>query len=592
VDQQLILNRYRPLGELGKGGFGTVTLAWDTRMQRRVAIKRLPLPRDVRGTLDLHPPGLAEARTAALLNHPAIVTVYDFETDPDEAFIIMEFVDGASLQELLDDVGGPLTLDEAAAIVEGVASALQFAHENGVLHLDIKPANVLVSRDGRVKVTDFGMAALSSASGHQGAFGGTISYMPLEQLEGLDVMEASDEWSLATLAFECLTGVNPFDANDVPSAIALITAPDPPTASSYQTTLPGAIDDVLFAGTGPHLDERYPDVAHFAAAVEPHLGDAGAGRASLAELVAAYAEEEPLSDEPGWENVGLWDRLQGSAGTVAVRTIAAVESAWLAWAGLAWAGLQTLPLFVVVALVAVVGALAPSLGTGLGLVAFAVGLFVQRLWVLAALFSVGAAVWWWFVARRSAGAAVLPLSAPMLAAAQVPYLMPLLAGFALPPAAAAAAGLCGGALAFLAAAASGVLAPFRTIDIRLLADPDRALSHASAVGTAFANPATWIALLGWAGAAAVMSVFCRRASRLSAVLGAVAGSIVLAAFYELARLAGGAIGVRAADNRWTATPFIVSLVVSLILVVLVAALGAPVRAEHEDLVQPLYEDDE
>ena len=164
VEQQLILDRYRPLEELGEGGFATVTLAWDTRMQRRVAIKRLALPRDWTGNVLHHPPGLAEARTAALLNHPAIVTVYDFETDADEAFLIMEHVDGASLERVLDDVGGALTLDEAAAVIDAVSSALSFAHDNGVLHLDIKPANVLVTRDGRVKVADFGMAALSSAS--------------------------------------------------------------------------------------------------------------------------------------------------------------------------------------------------------------------------------------------------------------------------------------------------------------------------------------------------------------------------------------------------------------------------------------------
>ncbi len=178
----LILDRYRPLAELGEGGFGTVTLAWDTRMQRRVAIKRLPLPLDSRGRPH-QPPGLAEARTAAMLNHPAIVTVFDFDTDADEAFLVMEHVDGANLADLIDD-GGPLTLDEVAAVVEAVSHALAFAHDNGVLHLDIKPENVLVTRDGRVKVADFGIAELSSLSGHGAAWGGTPGYMPLEQLRG------------------------------------------------------------------------------------------------------------------------------------------------------------------------------------------------------------------------------------------------------------------------------------------------------------------------------------------------------------------------------------------------------------------------
>ena len=166
VEQQLILDRYRPLAELGEGGYGVVVLAWDTRMQRRVAIKRLPLPLDARGAVLHNPPGLAEARTAAMLNHPAIATVYDFATDSDEAFLIMEFVDGCSLEALLGRIRGPLDADESAAVVGAVADALEFAHDNGVLHLDVKPGNVLVARDGRIKVADFGMAELSSATGH------------------------------------------------------------------------------------------------------------------------------------------------------------------------------------------------------------------------------------------------------------------------------------------------------------------------------------------------------------------------------------------------------------------------------------------
>ena len=157
METQLILDRYRPLEELGEGGYGSVVSAWDTRMQRRVAIKRLPLPLDPTGR-PLKRAGLAEARTGAMLNHPAIVTVYDFDTDEDEAFLIMELIDGASLEEILAELAGPLNLDEAAAVLGPVFDAVEFAHANGVLHLDLKPANVLVDRDGRVKVADFGVS--------------------------------------------------------------------------------------------------------------------------------------------------------------------------------------------------------------------------------------------------------------------------------------------------------------------------------------------------------------------------------------------------------------------------------------------------
>ncbi|HSQ21917.1 MAG TPA: protein kinase, partial [Coriobacteriia bacterium] len=138
MDQPLILDRYRPLAELGAGGHGTVTLAYDTKMARRVAIKRLQIPTaDTARTRTRT--GLAEARTAALLNHPGIVTVHEWESDGGEAFIVMEFLDGLSVADLLDETGQPLDEDCAAAVLSTVVAAVSFAHANGVLHLDLKP---------------------------------------------------------------------------------------------------------------------------------------------------------------------------------------------------------------------------------------------------------------------------------------------------------------------------------------------------------------------------------------------------------------------------------------------------------------------
>ncbi len=292
MEQQLILDRYRPLEELGEGGYGTVVLAWDTRMQRRVAIKRMTLPLDHDGEPVHNPPGLAEARTAAMLNHPAIVTVYDFETDGDEAFIIMEHIDGASLEKVLDDLGEPLDLDETAAVFSAVADALDFAHDNGVLHLDIKPANILINRDGRVKVADFGMAAISTVMGHGASVGGTIGYMPLEQLEGMRVSEATDEWAFAALTYECLTAENPFDDDTLEAAIVRLETLDTPLPSELEPSLPRAIDDVLLAALGLRPADRYRSVVAFADALEPHLGDARLGRESLAELVESHTADD------------------------------------------------------------------------------------------------------------------------------------------------------------------------------------------------------------------------------------------------------------------------------------------------------------
>jgi len=582
VEQQLILDRYRPLAELGEGGYGTVTLAWDTHMQRRVAIKRLALPLDTRGAVLHNPPGLAEARTAAMLNHPAIVTVYDFATDSDEAFLIMEFVDGCSLEMLLDALQEPLTADEAAAVVGAIADALEFAHGNGVLHLDVKPGNVLISRDGRIKVTDFGMAALSTATGHGAGAGGTLGYMPLEQIAGRPVSESTDEWALAALTYECLTGANPFVSASVEDARVRLETLDPPAPSTGNPALSSAVDDIVLAGLGPQSDDRYPSVAAFADALLPHLGNPAVGLDSLAELAETYSPIDPeTAEDPDWDRVGLWDRLQGPLGFGLLRGVAAVESAWLMWAGLSPLGLEPIPLLAAAGAGAVAGGFAPALGTGLGLVAFAIGLYAQHLWLLATAFAVGVVAWWWFVARKSAGAAVLPLSAPLLAAARVPYAMPLLAGFVLPPLEAAAAALIGGSLALLAACASGTTAPYVTVDPLLFTDPQRIVLAGAAARAAFGQPATWIALAGWPLSALVMSFLARRASRLTALLGVVLGGAVL---YGTHVLAGQVTWPHGASAAWTGSAFLISLGGSLILVALVAALGAPLRGEEEGAV--------
>ena len=144
--EEVLLNRYRVLARRGTGGFGTVCTCWDTRLQRRVAIKRIPvLDMDDGISASTAEEALGEARTACLLAHPNIVSVLDFEMEGAYAYLIMEYVDGLNLAELLSRVeGGTLSHDECAHMVASVGRALAFAHENGVLHLDIKPTNIMV----------------------------------------------------------------------------------------------------------------------------------------------------------------------------------------------------------------------------------------------------------------------------------------------------------------------------------------------------------------------------------------------------------------------------------------------------------------
>lgn len=572
VEGTLILDRYRPLDELGQGGFGTVTLAWDTRMQRRVAIKRLALPLDARGNPH-RPPGLAEARTAAMLNHPNIVTVFDFDTDADEAFLVMEYVDGASLATVLDTIDGPLDPDEAAAVVHSVAEALDFAHENGVLHLDIKPENVLVTRDGRVKVADFGLAELSSATGHGSAFGGTPGYMPPEQLSGGAVSERTDTWSFGVLVYESLTGANPF--------VGTARAGDdeiPPPSENAEDVSP-ELDDVVMAALAERPAARFGSAGEFADELLPLLGDPAKGRRSLAEIVADAVEDS--DDEDVWlDRVGLWDRLGGRLGSTLVRTGAALEAGWLAWAGLSPLGLDRTALLAASGLVAAGGALSPQLGVGLGLGCMIAGLAAAGAPLAAAGLAVGGGAWWWLVARRSAGAAVLPLGAPVLGAVRLPFAQAMLAGFALRPLPAAVTALLGGALAMLASATTLHTVPYTAVAPWLAVEVWQAGLSGNSVSELVRSPAAWVALAGWPTAAALMSLACSRATRLGAALGAVGGSAVLAGAHLLATRVAQATG-SVTPEAWSGRVATLGVTGSLILMLLVVALGAPRRPEEE-----------
>jgi serine/threonine protein kinase len=303
----LILGRYRPLSELGEGGHGAVDLAFDTKMTRRVAIKRIPLSHAGVRRLG-QTTGLAEARTAALLNHPNIVTMYEWDTDEDEAYLIMEHVDGCSLADLLDAYS-PLDADEAAAVLTPVCSALAFAHDNGVLHLDLKPENVLVTRDGLVKVADFGVASLTNAAGQAISAGGTLGYMPPEQLRGEAVDARTDSWALGALAYEVVTGSVPFAADSIEEALRKAEDVVPPMPGDIIGAVPREIDDIVMTALAADPDARFTSAAGFGAQLLAVLGDPQSGREALREMVAELVAEEEATAHGGVGGPGLWDRL-------------------------------------------------------------------------------------------------------------------------------------------------------------------------------------------------------------------------------------------------------------------------------------------
>ena len=290
ANAQVLLGRYRVLEVNSQGGFGTVNVCWDARLQRRVAIKQMPLrfgensPREA-STLN---EALAEARTSSMLSHPNIVTMFDFERDDNYSYLVMEYVDGLNLADFLARVeDGVLTFDECAHLVDSVASALAFAHENGVLHLDIKPANIMVDRTGTVKLADFGMASLASAAGYGGARGGTVGYMPPEQIAGDMVDERTDIFALSVVVWQALTGICPFAAQTAEQSLELIERGPSTPLSHMEPELAGRVEDTLLRALEPNPMNRTASVERFARDLVPALGNPQEGAASLHDSLRA-----------------------------------------------------------------------------------------------------------------------------------------------------------------------------------------------------------------------------------------------------------------------------------------------------------------
>ena len=203
-----ILGRYRLIRRLGAGGFGTVWLAWDERLEREVALKLLVRERVASGRFE------REARVAARLNHPGIVVLYEAAVDDEGAYLVSELVRGQTVARLLQD--GSLSDQDVVRVAIALCDALDYAHGQGVIHRDVKPSNVLMpdapaSSAGVAKLTDFGVARLVGGDSltRTGDVVGTTAYMAPEQAEGREVDASADLYSLALVTYEALTGLNP-----------------------------------------------------------------------------------------------------------------------------------------------------------------------------------------------------------------------------------------------------------------------------------------------------------------------------------------------------------------------------------------------
>ena len=239
------IGRYEILDEVGQGAMGSVYRARDPLIERTVAIKTVSIAQLQREGADAESRFLREAQSAGRLSHASIVTIYDVGEDEGLAYIAMEYLPGATLRDIMNK--GPMPLDLVLDTATQMAEALAFAHEHGVIHRDVKPANVvLTGQRGRIKLTDFGIAHLTNSDHtHTGQMLGSPRYMSPEQAMGHVIDGRSDIFSLGAVLYEMLTGQYAFDGDSLPTIVYRVINETPVPAASLRPHLPKALCELL-----------------------------------------------------------------------------------------------------------------------------------------------------------------------------------------------------------------------------------------------------------------------------------------------------------------------------------------------------------
>ena len=269
------IGRYKIVGELGRGAMGVVYHATDPNIGRPVAIKtiRLSEVRNAAEQAKLRDRLFREARSAGMLSHPGIVTIYDVEQQDDLAFIAMEFVDGPTLDEVLSQ-DTPIPPDQMFSVLGQTAVALDYAHQKGIVHRDIKPANIMIAADGTTKITDFGIAKITTSEQFTmtGSIVGTPHYMSPEQVQGKPVDGRTDQFSLGVIVYEMLTGEKPFTGEHLTTVVFKIVAEEPPLPRRVNPTVTPQIESVLKRALAKKPDQRYRNCSEFIDALELACG--------------------------------------------------------------------------------------------------------------------------------------------------------------------------------------------------------------------------------------------------------------------------------------------------------------------------------
>jgi serine/threonine-protein kinase len=252
------LGRYELLGELGRGAMGIVYRARDPIIDRVVALKTIDSGRSGEAAASFTERFFQEARSAGRLNHPNIVTIYDAGEAGGQAYIAMEFLEGNGLREMLDE-HAPFAVARAVEIASQVARGLAYAHEHGVVHRDVKPANIIVLGNRRPKITDFGIARLGEADVLAGSRAGSPKYMSPEQIRGDGALDGrSDIFSLGAVLYEMLTGRQPFGGAEVVDIMRTVLQDTPQPPSAHNPRVPAELDALVLRMLAKRPDERHP----------------------------------------------------------------------------------------------------------------------------------------------------------------------------------------------------------------------------------------------------------------------------------------------------------------------------------------------
>jgi eukaryotic-like serine/threonine-protein kinase len=263
VTQPTKIGRYEVIERVGRGGMGAVYLGRDTVLEREVAIKVMSA--DFAADDTSRPRFYREARAAAKLQHRNIVTIFEFGEEDETPFIVMEFLRGQDLAKRMR-AEPPLTLEQKVEIIAELCTGLHFAHEQGVIHRDVKPANIWLVPDGSVKLLDFGIAKFSSSTmTRQGSVLGSISYMSPEQVSGVDVDGRADVFSAGVVLFELLTGKKPFGGDSPTAVLARIIDDEPARAEDMPADTPRPLVAAVLKALQKDREKRYRHAADFGA---------------------------------------------------------------------------------------------------------------------------------------------------------------------------------------------------------------------------------------------------------------------------------------------------------------------------------------